>query len=158
MKSRSSKEGVADNFNELRFEDKKGSEEVYVHAEKDFNCVIENNETRKIGLDKKGKGNQTTEIQNDRTTTLNEGKDILTVSSGDYELDITKGKATITAGTSIELKVGSSSIKLDQKSITITGLKVEITANTTLDASSPKTTVGTICGVLKLIGAKIDIN
>jgi len=142
IKTRSSKEGVADNFNELRFEDKKGSEEVYFHAEKDFNCVIENNETRKIGLDKKDKGDQTTEIQNDRTTTLNQGNDKLTVKTGNYTVDINAGKATVTAAVSIELKVGSNSIKIEQSGITIKGVMVTVQADTKLDAKSLKTTVG----------------
>jgi type VI secretion system secreted protein VgrG len=141
LKTRSSKEGVADNFNELRFEDKKGSEEVYFHAEKDFNCVIENNETRKIGLDKKDKGDQTTEIQNDRTTTLNQGNDKLTVKTGNYTVDINAGKATVTAAVSIELKVGSNSIKIEQSGITIKGVMVTVQADTKLDAKSLKTTV-----------------
>jgi type VI secretion system secreted protein VgrG len=34
--------------NELRFEDKKGSEEVYIHAEKDFNEVVENNHSTRV--------------------------------------------------------------------------------------------------------------
>ena len=32
-------------FNEIRFEDKKGSEEIFVHGQKDYNTVIENNTT-----------------------------------------------------------------------------------------------------------------
>ncbi len=59
IKSRSTTQGTPDNFNELRFEDKKGSEEVYFHAEKDFNRVVENNDTLKVGFDKKDKGDQT---------------------------------------------------------------------------------------------------
>jgi len=166
MKTRSSKTGVPDNFNEIRFEDKKGSEEVYVHAEKDFNCVIENNETRKIGLDKKDEGNQTTEIYNNRTTTLKMGNDSLTVEKGDsttkitlgdYKLDIDSGKATITAMTSIELKVGSNTIKLDQQGITVNGIMVKIDATAKLDANSPLTTVGA-SGVLTLQGSLTKIN
>ena len=57
--SRSTLQGTDANFNQLRFEDKKGSEEIYFHAEKDFNRVVENNDTLKIGFDKKDKGNQT---------------------------------------------------------------------------------------------------
>jgi type VI secretion system secreted protein VgrG len=157
IKTRSSKQGVADNFNEIRFEDKKGSEELYVHAEKDFNCVIENNETRKIGLDKKDKGDQTTEIQNNRTTTLNQGNDKLNVKMGDYSVDIDAGKATITAMTSIELKVGSNTIKLDQKGITVNGIMVKVDATAKLDANSPLTTVGA-SGVLTLQGTLTKIN
>jgi type VI secretion system secreted protein VgrG len=167
IKSRSSKEGVTDNFNELRFEDKKGSEEVYFHAEKDFNCVVENNETRKIGLDKKDKGNQTLEIYNDRTATLKMGNDTLTVekgnsttkiSLGDYKLDVDVGKVTITAMTSIELKVGTSnSIKIDQQGITINGIMVKVDATAKLDANSPLTTVGADV-VLTLSGLMTKIN
>ena len=62
--SRSTTKGTADNFNQLRFEDKKDSEEVYFHAEKDFNRVVENNDTLKVGFDKKDKGDQTIQIYN----------------------------------------------------------------------------------------------
>lgn len=155
VKTRSSKQGVADNFNEIRFEDKKGSEELYVHAEKDFNCVIENNETRKVGLE--NNGSQTTEIKNNRTTTLNQGNDKLNVKMGDYSVDIDAGKATITAMTSIELKVGSNTIKLDQKGITVNGIMVKVDATAKLDANSPLTTVGA-SGVLTLQGTLTKIN
>jgi type VI secretion system secreted protein VgrG len=175
IKSRSSKEGVADNFNEIRFEDKKDSEELYIHAEKDFNCVIENNETRKIGLDKQDKGDQTLEIQNDRTVTLNQGNDTLTVKmgnresnidtgndtlnvkQGNYVVDIGAGKATITAMTSIELKVGSNSIKIEQSGITIMGVMVKVQADATLDAKSPMTTINGD-GMLTLKGGMTMIN
>ncbi|HKE46325.1 MAG TPA: type VI secretion system tip protein TssI/VgrG [Steroidobacteraceae bacterium] len=52
VKSRSSKGGGGDNFNELRFEDKKGSEEVYLHAEKDQINMVENDRTTMVGRDK----------------------------------------------------------------------------------------------------------
>ncbi len=184
MKSRSSKTGVAENFNELRFEDKKDSEEVYVHAEKDFNCVIENNETRKIGLSKKDKGDQTLEIQNNRTVSLHEGNDTLTVKMGNresnvdqgnntlnvkqgndttnvklgnYVLSVDAGKATITAMTSIELKVGGNSIKIEQSGITIKGVMVNVQADAKLDAKSPMTTINGD-GMLTLKGGLTMIN
>ena len=68
--SRSSKGGSAANFNEIRFEDKMGSEEVYVHAEKDMNRVVENNDTLKVGFEKADAGDQTIDINNDRTETV----------------------------------------------------------------------------------------
>ena len=36
IKTRSSEKGTTDNFNEIRFEDKKDSEEIFIHAEKDY--------------------------------------------------------------------------------------------------------------------------
>ncbi len=46
IKSRSSKGGTKDDFNEFRFEDKKDAEEIYLHAEKDLTTVVENHERR----------------------------------------------------------------------------------------------------------------
>ncbi|MHB1561135.1 MAG: type VI secretion system Vgr family protein [Isosphaeraceae bacterium] len=72
--SRSTLKGTSENFNQLRFEDKKGSEEVYFHAEKDFNRVVENNDTLKVGFDKKDKGDQTVQIYNNHDLSVGAGK------------------------------------------------------------------------------------
>lgn len=50
--------------NELRFEDKGGSEEVYLHGQKDLTVVVENNETRTI------KNNQTEKVTNNLQQTV----------------------------------------------------------------------------------------
>ncbi|MBU2570218.1 MAG: type VI secretion system tip protein VgrG [Gammaproteobacteria bacterium] len=175
IKTRSSKEGTADNFNELRFEDKKGEEEVYIHAEKDLNCVIENNETRKIGLDKKDKGDQTIEIQNDRTVTLHDGNDKLKietgnrnieidqgnydlkVSTGNHSVKIDSGKSTIEAMQSIELKVGSNSIEITQAGITIKGTMIKVEGSAMSEIKSPMTTIKGD-GMLILQGGLTKIN
>ena len=47
--TRSSKGGAAANANELRFEDKKGSEQVYLHAEKDMDVSIEHDRRISVG-------------------------------------------------------------------------------------------------------------
>ncbi len=49
IKSRSSKGGSPDNFNEIRFEDKKGEEELHVQAEKDMSTLVKHNRTTTIG-------------------------------------------------------------------------------------------------------------
>ncbi len=49
IKTRSSKGGGG--YNELRFEDKKDSEEIYLHGQKDLNISIENDRTEWIGRD-----------------------------------------------------------------------------------------------------------
>jgi len=129
FKSRSSKEGSASNFNELRFEDKIGSEEVYFHAEKDMNRVVENNDTVKIGFDKKDDGDQETEIFNnqtikvgcgecsdgsqtlevwkDRTTTVKNGDETLTVEMGDRTTSVDMGD------NSLQVKMGNRTTKVD---------------------------------------------
>jgi type VI secretion system secreted protein VgrG len=80
VKSRSSKEGTGENFNEIRFEDLKGSEEVYIHAEKDKKEVVENDNSEEIGHDEAIKvgndqrigvgNNQTVSVAKDRTKSV----------------------------------------------------------------------------------------
>ena len=71
--SRSTLNGTDQNFNQLRFEDKKDSEEIYFHAEKDFNRVVENNDTLKVGFDKNDKGDQTIQIFNNQNNAHRRG-------------------------------------------------------------------------------------
>jgi type VI secretion system secreted protein VgrG len=72
IKSRSSKDGSASNFNEIRFEDLKGKEELHIQAEKDMSTLVKHNQSNDINA------NQTDTIGADRTTTIH-GKDTLTV-------------------------------------------------------------------------------
>src|SRR5205085_4779413 len=67
LKSNSSKGGGG--FNEIRFEDKKGSEEYYVHAQKDMNIFVLNDRTVEVNGDEK--------VQIDKTQKINVGQTIL---------------------------------------------------------------------------------
>jgi type VI secretion system secreted protein VgrG len=49
--TRSSKGGSAANANEIRFEDKKGSEQLFIHAEKNEDHEVENDRTKWVGHD-----------------------------------------------------------------------------------------------------------
>jgi type VI secretion system secreted protein VgrG len=138
IKSRSSLHGGADDFNELRLEDKKGSEDIYFHAQKDFHRMVENDDDLKVGHD------QTIEIKNDRTETVKEGNekvtvekgnrdvkismgnDTLKISMGNQQTNIDLGKSETEAMQSIELIVGQSSVKLDQTGVTIKGMMITI--------------------------------
>jgi type VI secretion system secreted protein VgrG len=64
--------------NEMRFEDKKGSEEIYIHAQKDRNLVIEHDETKKVGNDRKKDiaHDETTHVGHDRTETVDNNETI----------------------------------------------------------------------------------
>lgn len=140
---RSTLKGSSDNFNQLRFEDKKGSEEVYFHAEKDFNRVVENNDTLKVGFDKKDQGNQTVQIFNnqsltvgdpsasdgsqtitiykDRTETVQTGNETVTIEQGNRSVNINMGNDTLTiklGNQTTQLSLGSSSTEAMQ-SITL---------------------------------------
>lgn len=64
IKSRSSKEGSPENYNEIRLEDKKGEEQVFIHAEKNQDIEVENDETHWVGHDR------TKTIDNDESTSI----------------------------------------------------------------------------------------
>ena len=68
VKSRSTKGGTPDNFNELRFEDKKGEEELHVQAEKDMSTLVKNDQSTSIGHDRTTniKRNDTLDITGDQ--------------------------------------------------------------------------------------------
>jgi type VI secretion system secreted protein VgrG len=50
--SRSSKDGGSANFNEIRFEDKKGSEQIFINAEQDMDLRVEKQSREFVGADR----------------------------------------------------------------------------------------------------------
>jgi len=76
--SRSSLGGSVENFNELMFEDKKGSELVYLRAEKDYTNAVENDEVRWVGHDKwtEVDHDETNHIKHDRAETVDNDETI----------------------------------------------------------------------------------
>jgi len=155
MKSRSSKGGSGDNYNEIRIEDKKGSELILVHAEKDLTTEVENDENRTVGHDRTTSiknnetktveqgdethtvktGKQTVTIQGNQTVTIKQGNQATTLEMGNQSTELklgnqsTKvdlGQIATEAMQSIELKVGQSSIKIDQMGVTIKGMMINI--------------------------------
>ena len=122
LKTRSSKEGDAEKFNELRFEDKKDEEQIYFHAEKNFDRVVENNDTLKVGFEKKDAGDQTIDIYNNRTATLEKGTDKLQIKEKDRETLIDKGNDTLTisqGNQTITISKGNQEITISQGNQTI---------------------------------------
>jgi type VI secretion system secreted protein VgrG len=131
LKSRSSKGGGTDNFNEIRFEDKKGSEQLVVHAEKDMQVEVEHDRSESVGNDESVKvgNNQTVSIGKNRTESVGNNESIsidknrtesvggdesvsisgnrsLSVSK-DETIDIT-GKRTDSVGKSEDVTVGDN--------------------------------------------------
>ena len=72
IKSRSSKGGAASNFNEIRFEDLKGKEELHLQAEKDMTTLVKRDQTLQVGVNRSiVVGNDETNlVENDRELTV----------------------------------------------------------------------------------------
>ena len=99
LRTRSSLNGTADNCNEIRFEDKKGSEQLFIHAEKNQDIEVENDETHFVGHDrtKTVDHDEITHVKHDRTETV------------DNNENITIGKdRTESVGSNESISIGSS--------------------------------------------------
>ncbi len=149
IKTRSSKTGDTATFNEIRFQDLKGSEEFYVHAEKDMNRMIENNRTTTIGdPDTAEDGSDTMTIKNNRTTTIQEGDETLTVEQGNRVETISQGNETLTVtegNRTVEVTAGNETYTVGgTRDSTVTGNETrtneadytqDVTGNFTLNVS-----------------------
>ena len=103
-------------WNEMRFEDKKGSEEVYFQAEKDHNELVKNNETRTIGNDwVEDVGHDATQsIGNDRTESVVNNKSTSigvdrTVSIGNNDTESVGVDRSLSVGSNETISVGTDS-------------------------------------------------
>lgn len=139
-------------FNEIRFEDKGGSEEVYVHAQRNMLTEVQLDDEFKIQRDRKARigRDRTTEIKRNETTTIEtgdqthkvsagkrvttisqndeltveQGSKKTTVSMGDYTITASAGEITVEAAIKITLKVGTSTVVLDNSGVTVQGVTV----------------------------------
>ncbi len=86
MLSRSSPGGKADHANALRFEDRKGHEEVWLHAERDQRIEVEHDESHSVGQDRwKTIGrDEVVGVRRDRTETV-DGNEKITVHANRTE-------------------------------------------------------------------------
>jgi type VI secretion system secreted protein VgrG len=107
IKSRSSLKGTGANFNEIRFEDKKGSEQVYIHAEKNQDNVVENDATKTVGHDRtKSIGHdETTSVSHDRTESVGNNESI---TIGVNRTEKVGANETIDIGSNRKISVGAS--------------------------------------------------
>ncbi|WP_420064714.1 type VI secretion system tip protein TssI/VgrG [Pectobacterium colocasium] len=136
-------------FNELRFEDQAGQEEIYLHGQKDLNAVIENDVVWHI------KHDAHTDIDNERVTRI-KANDHLTVENekrdrikGDYSLTVDTSmhqklgqalvveageevhvkagaKVVLEANAELTLKVGGSFIKIDPSGVSVVGPAIKM--------------------------------
>ena len=103
--TRSSAEGAPEHANALRFEDRKGAEEVWLHAEKDQRIEVEHDERHEVGNDrsKTVARDETTEIGHDRTEQVRHDE---TLAVGNDRRDSVSGYETLTVGKDRTAQVG----------------------------------------------------
>jgi type VI secretion system secreted protein VgrG len=116
-------------YNELRFEDAKGDEDVFLHAQKDETVVVENDKHQEVHA------NETLAVDKDRTRTV-DGNLTVSVSkrddtsiSGDDTLTVTGARSTQTAlshdeeitGSQAETVARTATVKVGKQSDAIVG-------------------------------------
>jgi type VI secretion system secreted protein VgrG len=136
--SRSSKEGTPADANVIVLEDKKGSEQVHIHAQKNQDIEVENDETHWVGHDrtKTIDNDETTHVKHDRTETVDNNetitihgnrtetvdKDETITISGNRTEDVTKDESISIGGNRTESVTGNENVSIDKnQTITVTG-------------------------------------
>jgi type VI secretion system secreted protein VgrG len=138
LKSNSSPGGGG--YNELRFEDRKGSEEVYFQAEKDNNNLIKHDQSTNVGNDqtltvghdrtKTVKHDETVTVENDETITVN-GKHTEAIKK-DTTITVTQGNLshTVSTGTATYTVKGAVSETFKDTQTTTVDKKIAVTSKT----------------------------
>jgi type VI secretion system secreted protein VgrG len=138
-------------YNELRIEDKKGAEQIYLHAQRDWDENIEHDQKIRVGNERHDtvEKNTYTELKaEEHRTTISDRKtetrmdDHLTIGQNQHvklgtaqltsvgkEIHLKAGaKIVIEAGMELTVKAGGSFIKLDAGGITVVGPVIKINA------------------------------
>ncbi len=139
--TRSSKGGGYGNANAIRFEDKAGSEQLWIHAEKNQDIEVENDETHWVGHDRKKNidNDETTHVKHDRTETVDNNE---TITVGVDRTEKVGSNEKISIGANRTEDVGAN------ETITITANRTEsvggnetisVTGNRTITVSASET-------------------
>lgn len=136
-------------FNELRIEDKKNNEQIYMHAQKDVDIDVLHNWTDTIGNERSETtvshtylttGGETHELMvKDRMTLLNANEHLTIQGSSDalvngncllhtdHHIGVTSGTTiTINAGDQLVLHAGGSFITINANGVTVEGAKIDL--------------------------------
>jgi len=115
IKSRSTKGGSASNFNEIRFDDKLGAEQLYFQAEKNQDNLVKNNETTSVGNNRTETvgANENITVGSNRTESVGADENITiganrTESVGANENITVGSNRTENVGASESINIGSS--------------------------------------------------
>lgn len=156
IKSNTSKGGQG--FNEIRFEDKKDSEEMYFHAQKDQLIKVLNNRTKEVDKNEKN----TIKGTRDQTVTGNETHtdeaNFTHKVTGNYELKVT-GNLTIDVTGSVTVKSAQSMSHETQMSMTNkAGMSLTNEAQLAITNKGQASNTVESSGITTVKGALVKVN
>lgn len=136
IKTNTSKGGGG--YNELRFEDKKDSEEIYLQAQKDMKVLIKNSRTTTIN-----EADDTLTIdKGNRAATITKGNDTLTITEGNRTLSVAKGNEThgVKGTRAITVEGAETKTNKDKVTWTVSGdFTLKVDGNVTIEAGGSMT-------------------
>lgn len=160
MLTRSSPGGGTANANALRFEDKKGAEEIWLHAEKDMRSEVENNESHSVGADRSKTitQNETVKVGGDRIKTIGKNETITitenrTETVGGTQVETIKNDRTVivTKGSQVNVVKGDISMASETGSILISApAEIRLMVGSSYISLTEE--------LLEMISAQININ
>ena len=138
-------------YNELRIEDRKGQEQIYLHAQRDWDQNIEHDQKIRVGHERHDTveansysefkaeehlsvhGDRKVEVKPDDHLTVGQNQHIklgnAQLTEAGREIHLKAGqKMVIEAGAELTLKAGGSFIKLDASGVTVVGAQVRVNA------------------------------
>ena len=162
-KSMSSKGGGG--FNELRFEDKKGSEQIFIHGEKDMDMRIKNDRREWIGedrhlvvvRDKLEKTGRDSHLDLTRDHIEKIGRDHHLTISGKEAISITGSHSLSVTGDVIEQFKGNHSSQVTQN-LYLKGMQVVVEGMTGLTIKVGGSFVTLNAGGVQIFGPMVQIN
>ncbi len=157
FKSNSTKGGGG--YNEMVAIDAKGDELIRMHAQKDMDTTVLNDDRQYVVANrtKQVDGWQKETVKGDKTAIVSEGNRVTQVQTGfqhnvvkqDILIESTANEIVIKAKTKLTLQVGANTITIDKDG----NIKVKATATT--DTTAPKNHIG---GETKMDGGDVFIN
>ena len=165
--SRSSKGGGASNYNELRFEDLKGKEQIFMNAEKDMDVRVENDSREFIGANRHliVTANQQEQVQADKHLHVQgnhfekvEGNMSLQVTQNQMET-VTGNKSLAVTGNQSERVTGNVSLAVTGKQ-DVSNMAYAVKSDTTIHLNAGMSAVieAGVALTLKVGGSTIDFN
>src|SRR5882757_536378 len=125
-------------YNEFVFDDKKDSEKIRMHAEKDHEVTVKNSETWTIGeVFTPADGSPS------RGTTIKNGDDQLTIEKGNQTTHVRMAIST-TADVSITLAVGPSTVSITPGSISLMSPVINLSAVGAINITGATVNVGAV--------------
>jgi type VI secretion system secreted protein VgrG len=138
IRTRSTPKGGTADYNEFSFDDTKGSEVVFLHAQKDYNTTVENDQSLTVDNNrmKTVKVDETVKIGGNQTVTIDKARKV-EVTTQDDTLDVKQGNKTTTVGMGnmkTEVKMGKIDTEAGMGNITTTAKLGNITIEATAGA------------------------